>query len=247
MTHTHTHFQVLVRTCKWHNVRVWVSGSTFVEVDASDIGVGAVLSLFLLSPVSRRKEQWSRGQELLAVKVVEDWWHLLEGAEQPFCICTDHKNLTYIRTAKRLNARQHIGLYSSPGLTFLSLTVQAPSVSSPMRCPVSSPPTPNHWKFQPFSLLAAKLETSPGRWRRPSARHWGLTRHSYRPALRPSSCLLQISRLDSYDLVFRLHGERQDQCSDYTCFWWETLDRDVREFSVRLNLILNTRLSCYNH
>lgn len=128
---------------------------------------------------------------------------------------------------------RHVGLYSSPGLMFLSLTVQAPSMSSLMRCPVSSPPTPNHWKFQPFSLLAAKLETSPGRWRRPSARHWRLTQHSYRPggpALRPSSRLLQISRLDSYELVFRLHGERQDQCSDYTYFRWETLDRDVREY-----------------
>lgn len=67
----------------------------------------SLVSLFLSSPVSHRKELWSRGQELLAVKLaLEEWWHLLEGAEQPFCICTDHKNLTYLRTAKKLNARQ---------------------------------------------------------------------------------------------------------------------------------------------
>lgn len=37
---------------------------------------------------------------MLAVKMV------LEGAEKPFVVWTDHKNLAYIQTAKRLNFRQ---------------------------------------------------------------------------------------------------------------------------------------------
>lgn len=46
-------------------------------------------------------------RELLAVKTaLEEWRHWLEGTEQPFLVWTDHKNLEYIKSAKRLNSRQ---------------------------------------------------------------------------------------------------------------------------------------------
>ena len=46
-------------------------------------------------------------RELLAVKVaLEEWRHWLEGALHPFIVWTDHKNLEYIKQAKRLNSRQ---------------------------------------------------------------------------------------------------------------------------------------------
>uniref|UniRef100_A0A803JHM8 Gypsy retrotransposon integrase-like protein 1 n=1 Tax=Xenopus tropicalis TaxID=8364 RepID=A0A803JHM8_XENTR len=46
-------------------------------------------------------------RELLAVKLAfEEWRHLLEGAKHLVTVYTDHKNLLYIESAKRLNPRQ---------------------------------------------------------------------------------------------------------------------------------------------
>uniref|UniRef100_A0A3P9MLE8 Uncharacterized protein n=1 Tax=Oryzias latipes TaxID=8090 RepID=A0A3P9MLE8_ORYLA len=91
-----------------------------VEVDASDSGVGGVLSqreegtnklkpcAFFskkLSPAERNYDVGNR--ELLAIKLaLEEWRHWLEGAAHPFIVWTDHKNLAYLRSAKRLNSRQ---------------------------------------------------------------------------------------------------------------------------------------------
>ncbi|XP_072889749.1 uncharacterized protein [Hemitrygon akajei] len=91
-----------------------------VEVDASDSGIGAVLfqqsssdeklhpCAFYSGPLSPTDWNYDAGnRELLAVKLaLEEWRNWLEGAEQPFVIWTDHKNIGYIQTAKRLNFRQ---------------------------------------------------------------------------------------------------------------------------------------------
>ncbi|KAI3370722.1 hypothetical protein L3Q82_007101 [Scortum barcoo] len=91
-----------------------------LEVDASDVGVGAVLSqrsledqklhpcAFFSRRLSPAEKNYDIGnRELLAVKLaLEEWRHWLEGSKQPFLVWTDHKNLEYIRSAKRLNSRQ---------------------------------------------------------------------------------------------------------------------------------------------
>lgn len=96
-----------------------------VEVDASDSGVGAVLSqcdcttgklkpcAFFSSKLSMAEQNDDVGnRELLAIKLtLEEWRDWLEGAEQPFIVWTDHKNLAYLRTVKRLNSCPLVPLF----------------------------------------------------------------------------------------------------------------------------------------
>ncbi len=91
-----------------------------VEVDASTTGVGAILSqqqgnpaklhpcAFFSRTLSPAEHNYDIGnRELLAIKLaLEEWRHWLEGAQHPFTVLTDHKNLQYLREAKRLNPRQ---------------------------------------------------------------------------------------------------------------------------------------------
>ena len=91
-----------------------------IEADSSDFATRAVLSqqnpednkwhpvAFLsksLSPVERNYK--IHDKEMLAIiRALEEWRHFLEGAEHQFKIWTDHKNLEYFMTAKKLNRRQ---------------------------------------------------------------------------------------------------------------------------------------------
>jgi len=58
-----------------------------------------------LSSVERNYE--IHDKEMLAIiHALEEWRHFLEGATHPVEIWTDHKNLEYFMTAKKLNRRQ---------------------------------------------------------------------------------------------------------------------------------------------
>jgi RNase H-like domain found in reverse transcriptase/Integrase zinc binding domain len=91
-----------------------------MEADSSDVATGAVLSqkspeddkwhliAFYsksLTPVERNYE--IHDKEMLAIiRALEEWRHFLEGLKHRIEIWTDHKNLEYFRTAKKLNRRQ---------------------------------------------------------------------------------------------------------------------------------------------
>ena len=64
-----------------------------------------------LSPVERNYK--IHDKEMLAIiRALEEWRHFLKGAWHLVEIWTDHKNLEYFMTAKKLNCRQaHWSLY----------------------------------------------------------------------------------------------------------------------------------------
>jgi len=91
-----------------------------IEADSSDFATGAVLSQqsttdgkwhFIafyskfLSSVERNYEIHDK-KMLTIIHMLEEWRHFLEGVIYPVEIWTDHKNLEYFMTAKKLNHRQ---------------------------------------------------------------------------------------------------------------------------------------------
>jgi hypothetical protein len=91
-----------------------------IETDSSDYATGAVLSqlskeddkwhpvAFLskcLNVVERNYEIYDK--EMLAIiRALKEWQHFVEGARHDIEIWTDHHNLEYFMSAKKLNRRQ---------------------------------------------------------------------------------------------------------------------------------------------
>lgn len=218
-----------------------------VEVDASEVGVGAVLSqrgedkrlhpcAFLshrLTPTERNYHVGDR--ELLAVKLaLEEWRHWLEGAKHPFQVLTDHKNLEYIQQAKRLNPRQarwslffnrfHFTLTYRPG----SKNLKPDALS---RVYVKSPQEDFIRPIVPSSKIVA-----PIRWELE-----GLIRKAQTKDPEPGGCppnCLYVPRVVRSKVLMWGHS------SQFTChpgsartleflqrrFWWPTIKDDVMAF-----------------
>ena len=90
-----------------------------IECNASKVATGAVLQqqgedgrwhpcAYLsksFTPAERNYQIYDR--ELLAiVRALKAWRHFLQGSPHPVEILSDHKNLTYFRTAQKLTRRQ---------------------------------------------------------------------------------------------------------------------------------------------
>ena len=92
----------------------------WIEADSLDFATGAVLSqqsmtdrkwhpvTFYSKSLSSVEQNYEiHDKEMLAIiRALEEWRHFLEGVTHLVEIWTDHKNLEYFMTAKKLNCRQ---------------------------------------------------------------------------------------------------------------------------------------------
>ncbi len=219
-----------------------------VEVDASEVGVGAVLSQratsddkvhpcaffsHRLSPAERNYDIGNR--ELVAVKLaLEEWRHWLEGSGVPFVVWTDHKNLEYIQSAKRLNSRQArwalffgcFDFYISyrPG----SKNIKPDALSRIFD--ISDRPV------SPECIIPERLVVSAVTWEIESKVRTALEGITPPPGC-PTGRLFVPERLRSNVIQW-------GHCSNVAChpgigrtmflvkqrFWWRAMARDIREF-----------------
>jgi len=90
-----------------------------VEADASEYATGEVLSMkckdekwrpvaFILKSLNKAERNYEiHDREMLAiVRCLDEWRHLLEGAQNKFEIWSDHKNLEYFMSSQKLNRKQ---------------------------------------------------------------------------------------------------------------------------------------------
>uniref|UniRef100_A0A8C6KLF6 Gypsy retrotransposon integrase-like protein 1 n=1 Tax=Nothobranchius furzeri TaxID=105023 RepID=A0A8C6KLF6_NOTFU len=218
-----------------------------VEVDASDSGVGAVLSqrspsdnllhpcAFFSKKLSPAEQNYDVGdRELLAVKLaLEEWRHWLEGAEYPIIIWTDHKNLAYLKEAKRLNPRQsrwslfftrfNFTISFRPGTKNVKPDAlsrqystdkdQEPATILPPSCVLAS----ITWDISQKVIEAQRTDPDPGNGPpqklyvpqqvRGSVIHWAHTaRFSIHPGVGRTLALVRRS------------------------FWWPSMYRDIKEY-----------------
>ncbi len=219
-----------------------------VEVDASEVGVGAVLSQrsssddkmhpcayfsHRLSPAEQNYDIGNR--ELLAVKLaLEEWRHWLEGSGEPFIVWTDHKNLEYIRSAKRLNSRQarwalffgrfHFSISYRPG----SKNIKPDALSRIF--------DQSERPLSPELILPKKIVVFAVTWEIESKVRMALQGVTPPPGCPPSR-LFVPENLRS-DVI------RWGHCSKVAChpgvnrtiflvkqrFWWQSMARDIRLF-----------------
>lgn len=165
---------------------------------------------------------------------LEVWRHFLEGAEHPFIVWTDHKNLTYLRTAKRLDSRQarwslffnrfHFSISYRPGSRNIkpdALSRQFDLANDPPDAPTVLPAGVRigavSWEVEEDIRRALETEPDPGT---------GPPNRRFVPA---------VARPKVIDWVhkgkFACHpggGRTSSLIRRY--FWWDSIDKDVKEY-----------------
>ncbi len=166
---------------------------------------------------------------------LEEWRHWLEGTTHPFIVLTDHKNLEYLRLAKRLNPRQarwalfftrfHFTVTYRPGTKntkadALSRQTESAEYSSPSRI-----------SFQRKILLA------PVQWDVMTE----ITTHANQQTQPPPECpadLVFVPESFRQPLLNQVHTSPSSGHPGITAtehllrnrFWWPTLSTDVAKF-----------------
>ena len=189
-------------------------------------------------------------RELLAVHAaLEEWRHWLEGAQLPVLIWTDHKNLTYIREAKRLGPRQarwallfsrfNYTLTYRPG----SKNVRADALSwvhqgeHPPKIPNPSPIIPS---ARVIGVVTWGLELAD----------WAPQRAKPIPTGGPPNRLFVPESVRSRVLVWGHSSQLAchpgaSRTSQFIRrrFWWPSLEDDIREFVAACEVCARSKAS----
>ncbi|KAK3531132.1 hypothetical protein QTP70_012979 [Hemibagrus guttatus] len=173
-------------------------------------------------------------RELLAVKLAhEEWRHWLEGARHPFLVLTDHKNLEYLRAAKRLNPRQaRWALF----FTHFNFTISyRPGSKNTKADALSRLFTPEENSEEPETILPEKVIVSPITW---SEETLPSTNASTNTPLGCPPGLKYITRARRTPLIHSAHtslgtghpGVNETLSLLKDRFWWPNMASDVRRY-----------------
>ncbi|KAJ8356966.1 hypothetical protein SKAU_G00197600 [Synaphobranchus kaupii] len=232
-----------------------------IEVDASDTGVGAILSqraaldnklhpcAFFSRRLSSAERNYDVGdRELLAIKLaLEEWRHWLEGAGTPFVVLTDHQNLIYLRSAKRLNARQarwslffarfNFSLSYRPG----SRNIKADALSRVFSLP-SSPADPE--PILPASCMVAAVSWRIEEIVRSAQTSHPDPRNNPNPSLFvPDSVRSQVLEWVHASCLACHPGVARTTTLVRRSFWWPTLKEDTRAFVLACSVCARSKAS----
>ena len=216
-----------------------------VEVDAYDSGIGAIpsqrsASTDKLHPcayfsrwlsVAERNYDVGNRELLAVVLALQEWRHWLEGTQELFLIWTDHKNLEYLRSARRLNSRQACwSLFLSQFNYTLSFRPRSkngkPDALSRMFSNVSRPSTPGFIVSPPQIVGAATWEIeSPVRAAQRDHADPGTGR-----LFVPQEIRSQVLQWGHSSKISCHPGARRTLLFHRQHFWWPGQAKDVREF-----------------
>ncbi len=218
-----------------------------VEVDFSTTGVGAILSqqqgnpsrlhpcAFFSRKLSLAERNYDIGnRELLAIKLaLGEWRHWLEGAKHPFTVLTDHKNLQYLREAKRLNPRQACwGLFVT---RFNCKITYHPGPKNIKADALSRLHTPEEVEDPPNSIIPESMFVCPIQWN-PDSVPFSNVSTATPPGCPPDA--QYVPRLQRTQLVHSAHsslgtghpGANATLSLLKDRYWWPNMARDVRSF-----------------
>ncbi len=184
----------------------------------------------------------------MAVKLaLEEWRHWLEGSGVPFIVWTDHKNLEYIRSAKRLNSRQarwalffgrfDFVLSYRPGSKNIK-----PDALSRIFDPSERPVTPE-------CILPEKVVISTLTWEVESKVKTALEGVTPPPGCPPSRLFVpeglrsDVIRWGHCSNVACHPGVNRTSCLVKQRFWWPLMARDIHDFVLACSVCATSKTS----
>jgi len=178
----------------------------------------SIPALFYSRRLSPAERNYDMGNcELLAVKLpLKEWRHCLEGSRQLFLVWTNHKNLTYLQDAKRLNSPQaHWSLFFARFNFSITYHPGSHNVKPDALCRQFSADN------ETFCHLPATLEAIPGKLR---------TRSSRPCSLKPTLVWVHLT-VNMFPQLFR--------CSPLDTYRFTCRDSPATQVSIEPFLFLN--------